>query len=299
MLGVTRKQVLAYLRQVGGQWREDATNADPAFLRNRVRGELLPLLERDYSPGIRDVVRRLSDVLAAEDAWMDTLAREILGRCRIAGGEALDGHALSLHPPAARRRVLRLWLAECHVPESAVDYDVVARVEGMSGQAAGSEAFDIGAGWTVERAYTRLRVRRGGGAEGFRVRLRVPGETVLAEAGLRVTASLGRGIARERGAGPGAYPAEATLDAGVWRGRVLHARSREPGDRMRPYGMRGTRKVQDILVDAGVPRAERDRIPMLECGGEIVWIPGYRIARDWAVRGAQARSLRLRIEPME
>lgn len=296
MLGITRREVVDYLGAIGATWREDATNADPAFLRNRIRNELLPLLEQAYSPGIRDVVRRMSDVLAAEEAWMDALARELLDPCRLEGGQGLDLAPLAGQSDAARRRVIRLWLAACGVPESAVDYDAVARVEATGGRKAGARMVDVGGGWSVERSHEILRVRRGEAGAGFRVRLKVPGETVLPELGLTIKVRVGRGIERERGGRPGMYPATATLDAGVWRGRELVARSRKAGDRMNPYGMRGTRKVQDILVDAGVPRGERDRVPIVACGDEIVWIPGYRIAQGWAVRRENGRSVVLSVE---
>ena len=53
--------------------------------------------------------------------------------------------------------------------------------------------------------------------------------------------------------------------------------------------MKGSCKLQDILVDAKVPRSERDRIPLLVCDDEVIWVPGYRIARGWAVEdGAMA-----------
>lgn len=296
MLGVTRREVLDYLREAGGDWREDATNADPAYLRNRVRGQLLPMVEEHYSPGIRDIVRRMSEVFAAEDEWMDSMARGFLEACRARGGDGLDLARLSGLPVAARRRVIRLWLNGCGVPDACVDYDAVACVERMLGRGTGSEVQDLGGGWFLERAYRRLQVRRGGKAGGFQFALRVPGETVLPEVGLRIRATLGRGIVRERGAGVGVYPATATLDAAVWAGRTLRVRSRRPGDRMRPYGMSGTRKVQDILVDAGVPRGDRDRVVLVECDGAVVWIPGYRIARDWAVQGPGAKSLKLVVD---
>jgi tRNA(Ile)-lysidine synthase len=59
--------------------------------------------------------------------------------------------------------------------------------------------------------------------------------------------------------------------------------------------MDGSRKLQDIFVDAKVPERERRHIPIFECGGAIVWIPGYRIARDWAVPEAASTSLQLRV----
>jgi tRNA(Ile)-lysidine synthase len=67
---------------------------------------------------------------------------------------------------------------------------------------------------------------------------------------------------------------------------------------MTPFGVQGSRKLQDILVDAKVPASVRDSIPVFECGGEIVWVPGYRIAAGWAVSGGDASALQLSVEPV-
>jgi tRNA(Ile)-lysidine synthase len=75
LLAVTRKEVLEYLRARGLKYREDSSNANRQFLRNRIRHELLPLLERDYNPGIRDVLRRTAEILRAE-AVGDPVAAE-------------------------------------------------------------------------------------------------------------------------------------------------------------------------------------------------------------------------------
>jgi tRNA(Ile)-lysidine synthase len=294
LLGACRGEILDYLRRHGIVWREDDSNADPVYLRNRVRHELLPLLEQGYSAGIREVVRKAMDVLAAEEAWLDVLTRDLADRCR--AGVVLNGPMLAAHPLAARRRVIRLWLVEAGVPEALVDFDRVASIDGMLSRKAGSQSMDIGMGYRVIRSYTRLSVGQGDAPVVFRARLQVPGETVIPEIGVRVTASLGREIALVRGARPGALPATATVDAGVLGRRVMVVRSRKAGDRMQPYGMTGTKKVQDILVDAGVPRGERDGVPVFECGGEIVWIPGYRIAGRWAVAGDGGRSVKLVME---
>jgi tRNA(Ile)-lysidine synthetase-like protein len=96
--------------------------------------------------------------------------------------------------------------------------------------------------------------------------------------------------------GIGNYPAVCTINPDACGGLPLVVRSREPGDRLTPYGMRGTKKVQDIFTDAKVPGHLRDTIPIVTCGGAIVWIPGFRIAQPFAVPDAAAPSLRIEAE---
>jgi tRNA(Ile)-lysidine synthase len=66
LLGVWRTEVIDYLKSRQLTWREDRSNADRQFLRNRLRHELLPLLEREYNPGIRDALWRTAEIVRAE-----------------------------------------------------------------------------------------------------------------------------------------------------------------------------------------------------------------------------------------
>lgn len=70
----------------------------------------------------------------------------------------------------------------------------------------------------------------------------------------------------------------------------------QPGDRMAPLGMTGTRKLQDILTDLKVPKMQRTDVPVVVCEGEIIWLPGYRIARGWEVDGTKGKSIHLTVE---
>jgi tRNA(Ile)-lysidine synthase len=302
LLDVARAGIEAYLRGHGWAWREDETNADRDFLRNRVRHELLPLLERDFNPRIRAALTRTSAVLAAEDEWLEELAGGLL-RTAVVGepsaAPALRCSVLARLPLAARRRVLRRWLIESKAPAASLDFETVERIAALS-ESAGGKSVVVGKGKTIRRVGERLvfgpMVERP--PVSFRVRVPTPGSVVLPAQGIRVTARLAAGLVRERGVGPGAVPARASLNAAVWAGRPLFVRSLRPGDRISPFGLKGSKKLQDILVDAKVPRAGRALLPLFECGGKIVWVPGYRVAADWAVTDSEAWNLQLTVAPV-
>ena len=93
-------------------------------------------------------------------------------------------------------------------------------------------------------------------------------------------------------AGPGSFTAY--LAADVVKDALLVVRTRRPGDRLKPLGLRGTIKVQDVLVDLKVPRAWRDRVPLVTCRDEVVWLPGYRIAWQAPV----LRHFMIRMQPI-
>jgi tRNA(Ile)-lysidine synthase len=303
LLSMTRIDIEAFLRAQKISWREDASNRDMAFLRNRVRHALLPLLERDYNPKMREILLRTSDVLGAEDEWLDEMAGEILESARVKG--ALVGRSLAHYSLAARRRVIRLWLTKQGMSESCLDFEGVTRVEAVLSRDTGSETVDLSGGWQVRRHYDRISarspdVRRRDIVNPVKsIRLTIPGVTLIPEWGLRVTVALAPGIVKERGGGPGVMPTRATLSGAVWRHRAVKIRLCRAGDRIAPYGITGSCKLQDIFVDAKVPSSERARIPLLECGRQVIWVPGYRIARDWAVEDGSKDNLQIGLAPIK
>ncbi|MCC7299840.1 MAG: tRNA lysidine(34) synthetase TilS, partial [Verrucomicrobia bacterium] len=82
-------------------------------------------------------------------------------------------------------------------------------------------------------------------------------------------------------------------------GRKVTVRAAQPGDRMEPYGMEGSKKLQDIFTDLKIPKAQREPWPVVECGGEIIWLPGYRIARGWELSSDSESALHLFAEEGE
>jgi tRNA(Ile)-lysidine synthase len=296
LLEVSRAEIIAYLRREKLTWREDESNADPVYLRNRVRHELIPQLERDFNPRIRETLSRTRRILSAEEDWLDQLTGHLLKECL--EGRALGCRLLQAHPLAARRRVIRKWLIQQKAPESCLDFETVERIISLSAQTGGSKTLLLGDGRAVRRAYDRLTIIRETlrGPVGFRVRLQVPGVTVLPEQGWRVVARLEPGLIKDRAVRPGHLPARASLHFTGGKPPVLWVRSWRPGDKIAPFGMKGTKKIQDILVDAKVPQNERLGLPIFESGGEIVWLPGYRVAAPWAVKDPSALNLQLSME---
>ncbi len=123
----------------------------------------------------------------------------------------------------------------------------------------------------------------------------VPGRTLLPGRRLRIEAAIRPGIVRERPRPVGVWPARASLSLKAWRRRRLVARAWEPGDRMRPLGLGGSKKVQDLFTDKKVPPDWRRRLPLIVCGGDIAWIPGFRIAEGWQVQPGERQALQLAV----
>jgi tRNA(Ile)-lysidine synthetase-like protein len=175
----------------------------------------------------------------------------------------------------------------------------MARIEELIASAHGTQWIPLGSGYSVVRRYDKLDVRHGGRQRfvQYAAPLPVGDELVIPEAKLLVKTTWTRGIVKQRDGKPGLWPAEASLNADRVEKNALYVRSQRSGDRVRPPGMRGSKKLQDILVDQKVPRDVRRLVPVIVANEEIVWFPGYCVARGWEVPSQSARSLHLRIEP--
>ncbi len=293
LLGMTRADIEQALKAWGQTWREDASNRDFVHRRNRVRHELLPLLEQTYNPGLRGLLSAAAGRCAEEEELLETAAR----RARKAAAGPAGGmrvRALRSRPAALVRRVIRQWLDAAAAIETAVTADALERVSrlvrgGKDGWA------PVSRGVRVVREGDILCVRTTSRAPAPDPVTLGPGENAAPSFGLKVNGRKTRGYRRVKEAGPGKYPAEAWLDARRLAGRALVMRTWRPGDRIHPYGMAGSKKIQDVWTDAKIPRALRRRLPVVECDGEMVWIPGYRIAAGWAVPSRTAPSMHLRV----
>lgn len=299
MLGLSRVEIERYLRASSLPWKEDSSNTDLDFVRNRVRRELLPLMEARYNPRIRETLARLAEVLREENSLLEMLSRRALARAARSRGRALDCKTLAACHAALRRRVLRQWLGANAASFQSTGFRLINDVDAMM-LPGGARRMELTGGMLVERCANRLVIGRKQVeiTSVYRRRICIPGRTLLPAAGLVVDARLAAGIQRER-APFGRYPTGASLSLARLGNRSLWARPWRPGDRMRPFGLDGSKKIHDIFADAKVPARLRAKLPVFTCGGEVVWIPGYRIAADWTVSGIREKALQLTVARLE
>jgi tRNA(Ile)-lysidine synthase len=290
LLDCTRADVLAYLGSMGQTWCEDTTNLDTTRLRARVRVGLMPLM-REINPRFDEAIARTLAVLGDEDDLIEELARERADAIAETSADEvrIDRDGLASLPRALQRRVVRLLVRDVFEEASRLDFE---HVEAICDGAVGlGFAHDLPDGLRAFAEYGRLIISRNVERAGPfpESPLPVPGRSDLGAAGTLTAMPGGRD---EMSAGR----LEAVLDADALRG-PLSVTAVRAGDRMRPLGMEGSRKVSDILIDAKVPARARPLVPVVRDGERIVWVAGVRQSEEYRVRPGTTRTVRLEWEP--
>jgi len=298
LLGVTRADTAAYCAAKGVVPRYDSSNDDQSILRNRVRLSLMPLLEREYQPGVERCLVRLGEIAEAEAEWTTQAVEETYAA--LAGRQGrrvtLGRRELSALPRGLRWRLLRRAVVDVRGDLRNVAFDHLRALDDLLTDGQTGHRAEV-PGVVAERRAASLLLRP---AEverraSFSVSLPVPGRVEVEEAGLEVCASV---RPRELPDPVPCGPWMAQLDAAAVGGHLV-VRTARPGDRFVPLGMSGHKKLQDFLVDKKIPRAEREGIPVIATTeGEIVWVVGHRVADTAKVTGGTRTVAEVSVRPL-
>lgn len=283
-----------WLRERGLPWCEDASNAKPDFVRNRVRHELLPILRRDFNPRIEEALCRLAESQRIESDFVHAQAFAVFDSVVDGGGLRMDRPQFAeLHEALRRRCILEWgWRHGIECPHDRVTEAVRFILEGPVGH-----RFAFGNGFELYngRTYTELVLGEAASQTKEPVRMAVPGST--AAFGRRFEVSFPDRLPEiplKAYSGPQrqVFDADAVSDD-------LWIRTRRTGDRFRPLGMNGSKTVKDYFIEVGMPAPGRAAHPLIEAGGRIIWVVGHAVSADTAVTAATRRFLQVEVFPCD
>jgi tRNA(Ile)-lysidine synthase len=266
LLGVKKAHILDYLHHNQVPYRFDDSNADVGFTRNRIRHELIPLLEDVYNPQLIRSLNQLAEIIRLEDDWLQELTRQLWKEV-VTGND--DGLTLYLpafcqaHPAAQRRLVMAVCERLTGKPGwEKKDIDSIIRL----GRSPGSSRYlGLKQGLMVYKVYEQLcfTTRRRGHAP-FSYALTVPGEVFITETGERVSCTV------LHSADPRGHSGVTIVD-GEKLDMPVFLRSRKPGDRFIPPGSSHSIKLKEYYINRKIPWQERERIPLLVSAQEKIY----------------------------
>lgn len=283
LLDVTREEIIGYLEERGLAWREDSSNADSSFLRNRIRNQLIPLLE-DYNPAICESLVTTAGLLSTDETQLRELSDRAFETVFTPCNGCIDGLIASIleQSLSLQRRILRMayhHLADTH---ETVSHRHIESVRQLIYSSKPNSSLTLPHGVIVRREYDRLTFMHTANTDPvdvYKLWITAPGVYTLSDgAVITVEETLNGNIS--------VHPDVLCLNPYdvpfPWLVRPF-----QPGDRLIPYGMCGSKKVKEIFIEKKIPPFERKRIPLFFCGDELFWIAGMRASAATHVEKTQ------------
>ena len=274
LLGTRRAELQAYLTEIGQPWQEDSSNRDLRRTRNRVRHEILPRLEEQLNPNLRETLAETAEIARGEEEFWAKEVSRLLPEIWAASGKGgrlkrmrMDALGLALQRRLVREAAesLGLNLEFQHVE------DVLALRKDHT-------RTGLPDGWTVSWQTGELTFEKHQSTVAdYQYQLRVPGRVELSEAKLVIEARIVSGEAKNQGG---------LLDLRSARGG-LTIRNWRSGDRFWRVGAKATKKIKELLQDRQITGDEKKVWPVLTVGEEVVWVRKLGVGRDWMAKGIE------------
>ena len=287
LLEIPRKEIERYLNERKQPWREDQTNLDTRHTRNRIRYELLPLLERDYNPNLRRTLNETAEIARGEEDFWQTLGGTESLESRTHPRELLVGEFGRL-PVAVQRRMLRRFLEWNGL---SADFRHIEDLRRCA--LAEAPSANLPGNWQARYEDSRLQMippvasKPEANVE-YECPLPIGGTCSVPQAGLTLQATV---VPSESAA---LEPPGTLLRLGQLG--LMTVRNWRPGDRFRPAYSRGEEKLKRLFAEKKIPVDQRKLWPVvLNKDYRIIWVRGFPVAHDFAWTSAPLDALRIEI----
>jgi tRNA(Ile)-lysidine synthase len=295
LLEIDRAEIEAWLRERNIAWREDASNQNRAYARNRLRHEILPLLRETFNPNLDETLSNMATVARDEESYWDATLPS--PQPRVPSPQTLELRQLTTKPPAIARRLIRAAISQAKGDLRQIDFAHVERILEMARSLNGHDRVQL-PGLEVVRSFEWIRLvptNHHGPVPDFSMVLAAPGSAELPGSQTRITlqvlektesaqacVTVGDELDWQRlNPSGGALP---SLELRNWR----------PGDQYQPQGQSKEQKIKNLFQQARIPLWERGYWPIITYNGTIVWTQKFGAAAEFAA-GPSTRVV-LRVE---
>jgi tRNA(Ile)-lysidine synthase len=316
LLTVRHSELTGYLREIGQSWREDSSNLDATFTRNRMRHTIMTALEKQFNPAVQQTLSELAEIARGEEdywqneiaGWMGTAIHwaepewanagqqglvqlqpfnpELRERLQQAGPRVMNATVdlmwLLSEPLAVQRRAIKAVGELAGFPLEFKHVEEILRF--ASDEEGTGKELSLPLGWSVTHDPTALtfltpdlRSRERVPVD-YEYVLPVPGRAIVAEAGTVVEAVRVNPAVEGAGYNPGHLLNSSLLS------KELRVRNWRPGDRFWPAHTKSAKKIKELLQEHHVTGAPRKTWPVVVCGDEVVWVRGFAVPASHQVK---------------
>jgi tRNA(Ile)-lysidine synthase len=296
LIKVPRAEIEAYLAGQQIPYVPDTSAAEPHYVRNRIRHDLMPRLAHDYNPRIVQTLNRLAELVRGDNEILEHIVREIVDpvlASREEHGVSVPVAAVRKYPEPLQGRIIKAVIAGLKGGSQGIYSVHVEAVRRLLEKAGRSRKVQLPAGWSVIREYERLMFTQGKPVlKPYFYRVNgVPARVSIAEIGRDLVLSMenlqgpaDKLLTREKNIDFLDYDEiQLPLTVRTWR----------PGDRFNPLGLGGSKKLKDFFIDNKISPQQRRAIPLLLSGDTIAWVGGLRIDDRYRLKETTRRVLRV------
>ena len=294
LLTTSRQEIEAYLKSKGQDWREDESNLDLSHTRNRIRHALLPQLEKDFNPAIRQTLADIAELAHGEDEYWSKELSSLLPRLvhegkpsrsgRSSSGAshgvlALDIKALSNLPLAVQRQVIHETAQRIGI---GLEFKHIQQLTRLLKQGKPGAKVSLPDGLVANRSAREIQFSKSmvETPQNYCYSLRIPGEVAVPEAGITIRIRLISDGKQKSSSYNGATLLKASL-----LGSELTVRNWRAGDKFFPAHTQSPKKVKELLQPGRLGQdfssAQRKAWPVIESAGQIVWMRSFPASQDF------------------
>jgi tRNA(Ile)-lysidine synthase len=280
MLGCTREEIEQYAKDNQIIWREDASNSTDDYLRNKIRHHITPFITNELNPAFVRNISKMTRQFQIDDDFIEKQADDI--KQKALQGDCLDFNKISAIDLALQNRVIREWLT-MHIPPTQLDNQTINKIHQLHKSEKATCHLEIQNNFIIHKSYNVFSIKEKNNkqVDSLSFELGNENEITFGSYNLHIAIKKAEGIIFDDTNAIGELPAKASLQ--IPAGATIVVRNLQPGDRMEPLGISGSKKLKDIFINAKVPLEKRQLIPIIEIDGVIAWIPGYRISKHFKV----------------
>ncbi|TNF55835.1 tRNA lysidine(34) synthetase TilS [bacterium] len=287
LLDIRREDIEKFLSEKQIQFVTDSSNLKTEYLRNRLRQEIIPILRKD-NPSVTDSINRTADILREEERYLDIATTRTM--MRLITRKTDESIELFLTPlmtidRAILRRVLKRALSEIGA-DRGIELTHIDGVIHLIKDNRSGDMINLPKEIRAVKSYSTLLLTKEV-FPGLQTQyIDVPGETLIGEKGLTIISQLSDKSIENNKRDAAVFDFERLV-------LPLQLRQRKEGDFFYPAGLGRRKKLQDFFVDEKVPREERDSVPIIVSGEDIIWVAGYRADDRFKVTDRTEKCLRL------
>lgn len=290
ILNISRGEIEEYLQANNIEYVIDKTNLLPIYNRNKVRLELIPYIEENFNPNIIETLWRTSQTANMDSTYLDEVSQENYNN--IVKREdtysiILNGDKFIKIHPSIQNRIIRLSILRLiQSIQGLSQYHITSIVDMFIEQNTGKQ-IDLPNGLVARVSYNDLIIEREQkpSNQPYEFSLKI-GENTIKRLDMSISLQLVDEMDKKDD------PNIKYIDYDKIKGK-LYIRNRKNGDRIRPLGMNGSKKIKDYFIDKKIPREDRDRIPLLVDDENIIWILGHSISELYKVSKSTNKILKI------